>query len=332
MPHKIINALSSVIFILFTANAMAAKPPPSIKQCKSKWVLTSAQAFNFGAFAIDSGAATLMMDNTGTFNLLPGNIATSTTVPVTNFTVTINNTVDPLTCGAHGFTISWGVLPTPLAGPGTAMPLTNVLVSEATLIPTATALPVILNTANLPITLTFQGNLNTTFPQAAGTYISPVFTVDLTQDGTITSVSNTASATSLTPIGLTETLPMNFGTVAGGSLAGTVIMNTAGARTVTGDGNILATGPGNAGSFQITGEPNLTYALLITGPAVLESAGGQQVTATAFTNNSSGTIPAAGIELFQVGATLNLGPLQAAGTYSTFTGAGSPYTVTVNYN
>lgn len=331
MQGKTINALSCVIFILFTLDTMAAAPPPSITQCKSKWVLTSVQGLDFGAFAIDSGTGTLMMDKAGAISTA-GVITAATTVPVTTFTVTVTNTKSLTVCGAHGFTISWGVLPTPLAGPGTAMPLTNVLVSEPTLIPTASVLPVVLNTANLPITLTFQGDLSTTFPQTAGLYTSPAFTVDLEQGGTVTSVSNTASATSLTPVSLIETVSMNFGTVAGGSLAGSIILDVLAARTVTGDGQILAVGPGTAGAFQITGEVNLTYALLITGPAVLENAGGQQITATAFTNNSIGTIPAAGIETFQVGATLNLGPLQPAGTYSTATGGGSPYTVTVNYN
>jgi hypothetical protein len=127
-------------------------------------------------------------------------------------------------------------------------------------------------------------------------------------------------------------MPMDFGTVAGGSLAGTVIMDILGARSVTGDAQIIAVGPGTAGSFQITGEPSLTYSLLITGPAILENAGGQQITINGFTHNSLGTLPAAGLEIFQVGATINLAPSQPAGTYSTAIGGGSPYTVTVNYN
>jgi hypothetical protein len=109
-------------------------------------------------------------------------------------------------------------------------------------------------------------------------------------------------------------------------------MDTLGARSVTGDGQAIVTGPGLPGSFQITGEPNVAYGLLITGPATLENAGGQQITANAFTNSSTGTLPGTGIETFQVGATLNLGPLQPAGTYSTATGGGTPFIVTVNYN
>lgn len=293
--------------------------------------MASAQALSFGSFAIESGTGTLMMSNTGTLTTA-GVISLSTATPVTPFTVTINNTKDPLVCGTYGFTISWGIAPTPLAGAGTAMALNNVLVSEPTLVPTPTALPVVLNTANLPITLTFQGDLSTAFPQAAGLYTSPIFTVDLTQDLTVTPLNSTATATSLTPISILETVVMDFGTVAGGTNAGTVIMDTLGARSVTGDGQFITTGPGTAGSFQITGEPNATYSVLITGPATLENAGGQQITADTFTNTSLGTLPGSGIEVFQVGATLNLGALQPAGTYSSLTGGGTPFTVTVNYN
>ena len=53
---------------------------------------------------------------------------------------------------------------------------------------------------------------------------------------------------------------------------------------------------------------------------------------TTFTDNSAGTIPGSGSDSFQVGATLSVGSNQPAGNYSTSTGGGSPYTVTINYN
>ena len=334
LHRRTISTLSCIIFVLFSYESVAAPPPPNINQCKTKWVLTGAQGINFGAFAIESGAGTLTMDNAGGVTS-SGAISLSTTIPTTAFTVTATNTKSLTVCGTLGFTIS-GVLPTSLTGPGT-MPL-NVLMtaidSIGTTLVSNAALPQTLNTANLPVTLAFHGNLSTTFPQAAGLYSSPAITVDLDQSGTVVSAISTATnATSLTPISLIETVALNFGTVAGGGLAGTVIVDTLGARSVTGDAQIIAVGPGNAGAFQITGEPSLTYLLTITGPAVLENAPGDQMSATAFTNSSAGILPAGtGIELFQVGATLNLAPLQPAGSYSTATGGGSPYTVTVNYN
>jgi len=306
---------------------------PSINQCKTKWVMTTnALPLAFGAFAIDSlsGTGTLTMNDVNQVSA-PANISLSTTTPVSNFTVTLDNTKSPL-CGAYGFTINAIAAPADLTGPGGAvMPLT-LKVSESTIPLAATALPVTLSPASLPITLIFQGSIIVTDPQPSGLYTSAI-SVDFDQAGTILSTVSTSTATSLKPISLTETVPMNFGTVAGGSLAGTVIMDTLGGRSVTGDAQILAVGPGAAGEFQISGEPSLSYLLTITGPAVLESALGDQINASAFTNNSTGILPAGtGVELFQIGATLNLAPLQPAGTYSTTIGGGTPYTVTVNYN
>ena len=331
MPRKIIKALWGAIFILFTVNAMAVKPPPNPNQCKNGWTITAdptGPALDFGAFSIDTGSGTLTMDQTGVVTPV-GSITTQPSAASTTFRVIVTNT--NLACTSVSMAIDWIPGAGSLTGPGTAM-LLDARVSDSTGIITNNTLPVTFTPASIPVTLTFHGILNSTFSQAAGIY-TLAHTANVTPtNATLLSLGGTATVTSLTPISLAETIPMNFGTVAGGSFAGTIILDVLGNRTITGDGNILAVGPGNAGSFQITGEPNLTYGLLITGPAVLESVSGQQVTATTFTNNSSGTIPAAGIELFQVGATLNLGPLQAAGTYSTVTGAGSPYTVTVNYN
>ena len=307
---------------------------PNINQCKTKWTMTPGPALAFGAFSIDSGSGTLTMNNANMVSASGPNINLSTSLPTTNFTVTLNNTKSPL-CSTYGFTINATVAPSELTAAGATMPLT-LLMSESTIPITATdvtSLPITLSPPNLPITLIFQGSITATFPQLEGSYTSPVITVDLTQSGTTVSVTGTATATSRQPITLLETTPMDFGTVASGSLGGTVILDTLGARTVTGDAQILAIGPGTAGEFEITGSPGLTYLVTITGPAVLENALGDQISASIFTNNGTGTLPAAtGIELFQVGATLTLAPSQPGGAYSTAIGGGIPYAVTVNYN
>lgn len=323
-----------VLFTLVSRPATSAPPPPGVAQCKSKWVLTPVQSLAFGTFSIESGSGTLHMDSNANLTISgSGAISLATSDPVTTFTVIINNTKDPGVCGSYPFDLSWSVAPGDLVGPGTPMTLTNVQVSEPTLISTPTALPLLgLTTANLPITLTFQGDLTTSFPQAGGLYTSPSFTLDLTQSGSTTSISSTASATSLVPLTITEAAAMDFGTVASGGTGGTVVMDVTGGRSVTGDAQILASGPGSAATFQISGQPSQSYSLTITGPALLENAGGQQITVNAFTHNSAGVMPAGGIDTFQVGATLNLSPLQPAGSYSTATGGGTPYTVTVNYN
>lgn len=287
----------------------------------------------FGAFAIESGSGSLMMDSNGILTPSGGTFILSSSNPVTTFQVTVDNTKDPTVCGTFGFTLSWGAAPAALTDGATGPPmsLTNVLVSEPTLLPVPTTLPQTLTTANLPITLTFQGDLGASFPQASGLYTSPVFTLDLTQDAATTSLNSTATATILAPITLMETVTMNFGTVAGGANPGTVIMDTLGARSVTGDAQALIVGPGAAGEFQITGEAGFAYGLVITEPAVLAS-GGQTMTADTFTNNSLGALPGSGVELFQVGATLHLNAAQPGGNYSTANPGGSTYQVTVNYN
>ncbi len=334
IKRNIYSVIAGLTLLVASLQLWAAAPPPSDAQCKSKWTLTQLQPLAFGTFSIESGSATIHMDSNANLTTSgAGAITLASTDPVSTFKVTVTNTKDPAVCGTYPFELSWSVLPADLAGPGTAMPLTNVLVSEPTLIPTPTALPITgLTTASLPITLTFQGDLTATFLQAAGLYTSPAFTLDLIQSGQATSLSTTATATSLSTLTLAETVAMNFGSVAGGSSANSVIMDTSGARSVTGDAQILSSGPGTAATFQVTGESSLSYTISISGPAVLESAGGQQITATSFTHNSSGVLPLGGTDTFEVGATLNLGPLQPAGTYSTAIGGGVPYTVTVNYN
>ncbi|MEN8169276.1 MAG: DUF4402 domain-containing protein [Pseudomonadota bacterium] len=329
--HRI-AVLGGIALLISSLPVWAAKPPPNEARCKSNWTLTSTQSLAFGAFYIESGSGTLDIDSSGLLTAT-GTVFPASSDPVTTFTVTVNNTLDPITCSSYGFDLSWSVAPAPLTNGAASMPLTNVLVSEPTFIPTPTALPILaLKPTSLPLTLTFQGDLAATFPQAAGLYTSPAFTLDLTQSGTATSVSSTATATSLINITIAETVPMDFGTVAGGSSAGTVILDTAGVRSVTGSGQIFAAGPGSAASFQITGNPSQSYIVSFGGLAVLESATAQQITATTFTYNASGVMPVGGTDTFEVGATLNLVPLQPAGNYSTATGGGTPYTVTVNYN
>ncbi|MDT8452712.1 MAG: DUF4402 domain-containing protein [Gammaproteobacteria bacterium] len=343
MPKNFFPSLRIFLLVIFlspqlTSLALAARggipgaPPPNTNQCKGGWTLQAgATDLAFGAFALESGTAILSISSAAQLTA-PANVSLSAATPVSTFTATLNNT--NTACGSDGFTINATAQDLSSAA-GSPMPLNLVMTAidslGTTLVAGATA-PQILTTANLPVSLIFHGDLTATFPQGAGAYTAPV-SVDFTDTvGTSLIAGGTATATSLTPISLLETVMMNFGTVAGGSLPGTIIMDTLGARSSTGDAQIISTGPGNAGSFQITGEPALSYSLLVTGPAVLENAGGQQMNASGFTNNSAGTVPASGIEVFQIGATLNLQAGQAAGNYSTATGGGSAFTITVNYN
>lgn len=151
---------------------------------------------------------------------------------------------------------------------------------------------------------------------------------------TAASVNGQADATVVAPLTLTENIAMDFGTISGGTAAGTVVLSTAGARSTTGDAQTIAAGAGAAGDFTINGENALTYAVSYTNGVLSDGAvAGNNMIVNGFNDNSTGTTSGAN-QIFQVGATLNLGATQAAGTYSTTnTGTGgAAYTITVNYN
>lgn len=140
----------------------------------------------------------------------------------------------------------------------------------------------------------------------------------------------TATATIVSPILITKSLDMNFGNVAVGTTAGTVVMTPAGARSATGGVTLPATvGTVSAATFNVTGTAGYTYTIVITGSPLTVTSGGNTMTVTAFTNSpTSPATLAAGNNALTVGATLNVGASQAAGIYV----SASSFTVTVNYN
>ncbi len=150
--------------------------------------------------------------------------------------------------------------------------------------------------------------------------------------------SATASATAriVTPIAISKTTDMNFGNVAvNATTAGTVILDTASARTATGGVTLPAvTGTVAAAVFNVSGEPSYTYAITLPSSALTISSTvsgtTSTMTVTAFNSFPSltGTLSGSGSQTLKVGATLNVAAAQAAGTYT----SGSPFTVTVNYN
>jgi len=140
------------------------------------------------------------------------------------------------------------------------------------------------------------------------------------------SVSTTASANVITPISIAEVTALDFGDVSVGVGGGDVTLAPGGGRSVTaGDAEIVAGGTNTAGTFTISGQPNKAYTLTYPAAAVDISGGVGIMDVGTFTDNSSGVIPLAGTENFNVGATLTIGGGQAAGLYS------NTYLLTVNY-
>jgi hypothetical protein len=304
----------------------------TVRQCRRNWVLTTLQDMNFGAFSADAGTATITMNSTGGLTTA-GSVTLSTSVPVTTWTVNVDNTLGPV-CATYGFTIQERrIPPQPLAGPGNDIPLGNIRVTIPAYGLADVNLPQVIapnagNTA--PFTITVFGEIAVTNPQTAGEY-SRNLQIQLVQNNRRNNGITRVRATAIVPLSIAESVAMDFGTIAGGSIAGTVVLSTGNGRTTTGDVQLLAAGPGTAATFQITGEPSESYSISFT-DGILENAGGQNMSVTSFTDNSGGSIPGSGTESFQVGATLSVGSNQPAGTYSSLIGGGNPYTVTINYN
>lgn len=146
------------------------------------------------------------------------------------------------------------------------------------------------------------------------------------------SASASANATIITPIAIAHVKHLNFGNIVAGTGIGTVIVDTEGDRTKTGDVILPTATPGtfNAAEFTVTGLANATYAITLPddNTVTISGPGEEDMTVTGFTSNPSGTgtLAANGEQTLSVGATLNVGKNQAAGNYT------GTFNVTVAYN
>ena len=173
---------------------------------------------------------------------------------------------------------------------------------------------------NGKLTIDIGATLHLAVNQAAGSYSG---TVDLTCDGFSDTANVTitiAAAISISAVG-----DMDFGTMAPTGTAGTVTVAPAGVRTSV-DVDLLGGVP-SAASFDVTGEPGQAYSITLPSSATLTS-GGNTMAVDTFTHDAGvpPKLSAGGSDTFNVGATLNVGATQVAGTYSGI------FTVTVNYN
>ncbi len=146
------------------------------------------------------------------------------------------------------------------------------------------------------------------------------------------SASATAAANIITPIQISKAADLYFGNIVAGTTPGTVTVSHDGIRTKS-DGVTLPTAtPGDfhAAEFTVTGLANATYAITLPddNTVTISGPGEEDMTVTGFTSNPSGTgtLAANGEQTLSVGATLNVGESQAAGTYE------GNFSVTVAYN
>lgn len=131
-----------------------------------------------------------------------------------------------------------------------------------------------------------------------------------------------ANATVLTPITISATTPLNFGTLSANATGGTVAITAAGARTVSGT-VVVTPAAFSAAVFTVLGTGSATFG--ITYPTGVSVAGPGTAMGVVLTGASFGTL-SGGSLAFPVGGTLTVGANQAAGAYT------GSYIMTVEYN
>lgn len=132
------------------------------------------------------------------------------------------------------------------------------------------------------------------------------------------------------PLSILKNRDMNFGTIAVSSGAGAVVLSPFGSRTASG-GIFLpsVTETVSAAQFTVSGEPNYTYAITLPIDFTLyeSGVGPASMVVNAFSTSATGNLTV-GTETVLVGATLNAGASQTAGSYTNSVG----FEVIVNYN
>ena len=139
--------------------------------------------------------------------------------------------------------------------------------------------------------------------------------------------SSNANATVLTPLSIAQTgaIEMDFGDVAGDSIASTHVVLATDGTTSSPDGASVSGSPA-AGSFDVSGASDALYNIILPSSILIDDGGVNTMTVDTFTTSAgAGTLNATGNQTFTVGARLTISNTQVLGGYS------GPYNVTVNY-
>jgi hypothetical protein len=134
--------------------------------------------------------------------------------------------------------------------------------------------------------------------------------------------TGTGNATIAAPIGISANNSLEFGSILASGSTGTVTISAAGARTVS---NVTELGGTlQAASFDVTGDGTSTYSVSFTDGSL--TGPGTAMSINTFTHDAGGTPTlSGGTDSFNVGANLDVGASQTAGSYT------GTFTVTVDY-
>jgi hypothetical protein len=139
----------------------------------------------------------------------------------------------------------------------------------------------------------------------------------------------TGSATIITPISITKTVDMNFGSIAVGTTLGSVVLAPDNTRSKTGGVTLPAvTGTVTAAQFTVNGLGTSTFSITLPSSYTITN-GSNTMNIDTFTSTPSGSgALVGGTQTVKVGATLHIAASQSAGAYTNGTG----FPVIVNYN
>jgi hypothetical protein len=143
------------------------------------------------------------------------------------------------------------------------------------------------------------------------------------------------TAVLVTPISISKTTDMHFGTVAASGTAGTVELDYSDARVATGGASLPAGSvTQKTAVFTVTGESNSGFSISIPSSAITltGSVSGTMTVDNFACDAGAATTLSGGTKVLKVKGILNVPANTVAGTYSNNLGNSSALFVTVNYN
>lgn len=146
-----------------------------------------------------------------------------------------------------------------------------------------------------------------------------------------TAIAST-TATLIIPMGITNSAPLNFGSLASSGVAGTIALTPAGVASVTGGVTQVAASAVTAATFTVSGEAASSFSIAIPTEFTISNGTNTLIVNGITADSPASTILVAGTKTINVGATLNVPENTVAGSYTNLGTGNSGLYVTVNYN